>query len=90
MTINSNQKDTQQVKPYRPHENMVQIAAVMTRDEVIRLAREVGDKTTDSRGRVNYEFDEYGLVRFAAMVAATARARVIKAVSAAICARGEV
>lgn len=28
MTINSNQKDTQQVKPYRPHENMVQIAAV--------------------------------------------------------------
>ena len=33
------------------------------------MAREAGDATTDSRGRVIYEFDIYGLARFAALVA---------------------
>ena len=58
----------------------------MTREEVTRLALEVGgiDKPEpDSPGVVFLE-------RFAALVAAAERDRVIKAVSAAIRARGEV
>jgi hypothetical protein len=45
----------------------------MTRDDIIRLACEVGDKTTDRRGRVTFSFDEFGLERFAAIVAAAER-----------------
>ena len=51
----------------------------MTRDEVIRLAREVFDVETDSRGRETFSGDSYGIERFAALVAAQERERIIKA-----------
>ena len=35
-----------------------------------RLAREAGAATTDGRGRVTFEFDSYGLARFAALIEA--------------------
>ena len=45
----------------------------MTRDDIIRMAREAGDVETDSRGRETFSFDCYGLERFAALVAAAER-----------------
>ena len=60
----------------------------MTRDDVIRLAGEVGIEF-DPRWGDCYT-GNVQLERFAELVAAAERERVIKAVSAAICARGEV
>ena len=51
----------------------------MTRDEVIRLAREVFDVETDSRGRETFSGDSYGIERFAALVAAQEREACAKA-----------
>ena len=45
----------------------------MDRSEVIRLAREVFDVETDSRGRETFSGDSYGIERFAALVAAQER-----------------
>lgn len=45
----------------------------MNRDDIVRMAREVGDVETDSRGRETFNFDCYGLERFAALVAAAER-----------------
>jgi hypothetical protein len=45
----------------------------MTRDDIIRMAREAGDVETDSRGRETFSFDCYGLERFAELVAAHER-----------------
>lgn len=42
----------------------------MTDPELERLAREAGDATMDGRGRVTFEFDNHGLVRFAALIEA--------------------
>jgi hypothetical protein len=45
----------------------------MTRDDIIRMAREAGDVETDSRGRETFSFDCYGLERFAQLVATVER-----------------
>jgi len=45
----------------------------MTRDDIIRMAREAGDVETDSRGRETFSFDCYGLERFAELVATVER-----------------
>jgi hypothetical protein len=45
----------------------------MTRDDVIRMAREAGDYLVDKRGREDFIFDCYGIERFAALVAAAER-----------------
>lgn len=42
----------------------------MNRDDIIRMAREVADVETDSRGRETFSFDCYGLERFAALAVA--------------------
>ena len=47
----------------------------MTPDDTERMAREAGDAETDSRGRVTFSFDSYGLARFAALVEAAERER---------------
>ena len=41
----------------------------MTQDEIIEMARQVGDVSTDSRGRMDFSFDSYGLEAFAKLVA---------------------
>jgi hypothetical protein len=45
----------------------------MTRDDIIRMAREAGDVEIDRRGRETFSYDSYGLERFAALVAAAER-----------------
>jgi hypothetical protein len=45
----------------------------MTRDDIIRMAREAGDYLVDKRGREDFIFDCYGIERFAALVAAAER-----------------
>jgi len=45
----------------------------MTREDIIRMARETGDVETDRRGRETFSYDSYGLERFAAIVAAAER-----------------
>ncbi len=42
----------------------------MTREDIIRMAREAGDYLVDKRGREDFIFDCYGIERFAALVAA--------------------
>ena len=41
----------------------------MTQDEIIEMARQSGDVLTDSRGRMDFCFDSYGLEAFAKLVA---------------------
>lgn len=48
----------------------------MTRDDIIRMAREVADIQTDSRGREEFIFDSYGIEAFANLVAAAEREKV--------------
>ena len=43
---------------------------MMTREEVIRLAQQYCDYSSDSKGRESFEFDDYGLYHFAQLVAA--------------------
>jgi hypothetical protein len=50
----------------------------MTRDDIIRMAREAGDVLVDSRGREEFFFDSYGIERFASLVAAAERLAVKK------------
>ena len=45
----------------------------MTRDDIIRMARQICDVTEDSKGRLEYEMDSYGLVAFANLIAAAER-----------------
>jgi hypothetical protein len=45
----------------------------MSRDDIIRMAREAGDVEIDRRGRETFSYDSYGLERFAALVAAAER-----------------
>ena len=45
----------------------------MTKDDIIRMAREVSDVTEDSHGRESFGFDYYGLEAFANLVAAADR-----------------
>lgn len=40
---------------------------------VIAMARQAADVTADARGRETFSFDDYGLIRFAALVAAQER-----------------
>ena len=42
----------------------------MTREEVIRLAQQYCDYSSDSKGRESFEFDDYGLYHFAHLIAA--------------------
>ena len=57
----------------------------MTRDEVIQMAQEAGFNWPE----IHTTTVEERLERFAELVAEAERERVIKAVSAAICARGK-
>ena len=45
----------------------------MNRDDILRMAREVADVETDSRGRETFSFDCYGVERLAAIYAAAER-----------------
>jgi len=45
----------------------------MKQDEIIEMARQAGDVLTDSRGRMDFCFDNYGLEAFANLVAAKER-----------------
>ena len=45
----------------------------MTQDEIMEMARKAGDLVIDARGRMDFSFDEYGLVAFAKLVAAKER-----------------
>jgi len=45
----------------------------MNRDDIIRMAREVADVETDSRGRDTFSFDCFQLERFAALVTVAER-----------------
>ena len=45
----------------------------MTQDEIIEMAKQVGDVLTDNRGRMTFCFDEYGLEAFDKLVAAKER-----------------
>jgi len=45
----------------------------MTRDDIIRMAREAGDYLVDKRGREDFIFDSYGIELFANLVAAAER-----------------
>ena len=45
----------------------------MNREDIIRMAREIFDVETDNRGRETFSGDNYGVERFAALVAAAER-----------------
>ena len=45
----------------------------MIKNNIIRMAREVADTSTDRNGRVEFIFDNYGLENFANLVAAAER-----------------
>lgn len=45
----------------------------LSQDDIIRMAREVADIQTDSRGREEFIFDSYGIEAFANLVAAAER-----------------
>lgn len=45
----------------------------MNKDEIIRMAREAGDASTDNHRRESFMFDSYGIEHFAALVAAAER-----------------
>lgn len=48
----------------------------MTREDIIRMARETGDVEVDRRGRETFGYDSHGLERFAALVAAAEREKL--------------
>jgi len=53
----------------------------MTRDEIIKIARECTDEIHDGRGRTTYETDMYGLEKFVDLIVAAEReecARVVE------------
>lgn len=50
----------------------------MTKDDILRMAREVFDVETDGRGRETFSGDNYGVERFAALVAAAEREQCAK------------
>ena len=50
----------------------------MTREEVIRLAKNYCDYSSDSKGRESFEFDDYGLYFFAELVAAAEREAILE------------
>lgn len=54
----------------------------MNRDDIIRMAREVADIQTDSRGREEFIFDSYGVESFANLVAAAEREACAKVAEA--------
>ena len=45
----------------------------MTKDDILIMAREASDATIDNRGRESFEFDSYGVEKFANLVAAAER-----------------
>ena len=52
----------------------------MTQEEIIDMARQAGDVLTDSRGRMDFCFDNYGLEAFAKLVAEKEREACAKLV----------
>lgn len=56
----------------------------MTKDDIIRMARQICDVAQDRKGRLEYEMDSYGLVAFANLVAAAEREAC-----AVLCDRGD-
>ncbi len=61
----------------------------MTRDEIIKIARECADEIHDGHGRTTYETDIYGLEKFVDLIVAAEReecAKVCDARNAAYCA----
>ena len=57
----------------------------MTRENILKLARETGDVETDRRGRETFSYDSYGLERFAALVAAAEREACAKVAETTVC-----
>ena len=45
----------------------------MTKDDIIKMAREAGDASTDDHRRESFTFDSYGIEHFASLVAAHER-----------------
>ena len=56
----------------------------MNTEDIIRMAREACDEASDVRGRLCFEFDTYGIEKFAALVAAAEREECAKEISAEI------
>ena len=51
----------------------------MTRDDLIKMARQYADEVTNGYGVVHYEFDLYSLEKFALLLTETERERIIAA-----------
>jgi hypothetical protein len=49
----------------------------MTKDDIIRMAKEAGDVETDNHLRDTFIFDDYGVERFANLVAAAEQKRCV-------------
>jgi|LakMenE18May11ns_1017448.scaffolds.fasta_scaffold9754553_3 hypothetical protein len=50
----------------------------MTRDEIIKIARECADEIHDGHGRTTYETDIYGLEKFVDLIVAAEREECAK------------
>jgi hypothetical protein len=55
----------------------------MTRDEIIKIARECADEIHDGHGRTTYETDIYGLEKFVDLIVAAEREECAKVVEQA-------
>jgi hypothetical protein len=55
----------------------------MTRDEIIKIARECADEIHDGYGRTTYETDIYGLEKFVDLIVAAEREECAKVVEQA-------
>jgi hypothetical protein len=51
----------------------------MKREDIIKMAKEYADEVTNGHGIVTYEFDAYGLEKFALLIGAAERERIIAA-----------
>lgn len=51
----------------------------MNQDDIIKMAKEYADEVTNGYGVVTYEFDLYGLEKFALLIRAAERERIIAA-----------
>lgn len=51
----------------------------MKHEDIIKMAKEYADEVTNGHGIVTYEFDAYGLEKFALLIVAAERERIIAA-----------
>ena len=51
----------------------------MKHEDIVKMAKEYADEVTNGHGIVTYEFDAYGLEKFALLIVAAERERIIAA-----------